>query len=67
LPTPRPDLTGERPVLDWHALDDLASVPVEPDETEAETAARAEVDIRLFALLAGGRLSSEEQRACYRT
>lgn len=57
---------SEPPVLDWRALDDLASVPVEPDETEAETAARAEVDIRLFALLTGGGLSGEEQRACYR-
>lgn len=57
---------SELPDVDWRALDDLASLPVEPDETAAETAARGQIDVRLFAVLTDGGLSVAEQRACYR-
>ncbi|GAB3934063.1 hypothetical protein GCM10029976_042480 [Kribbella albertanoniae] len=52
--------------FDWRVLDDLASVPIEPDETEAEAAARRAIDIQLLAFLTDGRLTGDDLQTCYK-
>jgi len=61
-----PGSDNKLPEFDRRVLDELAAIPVEPDETEAETAARRAIDVQLFAVLTDGSLTGDELHACYK-